>query len=110
MYAKFQAYPKESHLKGDKMILRYLKGMWDLVMFYPSSDSFDSIGYADADYARYLVDRKSSSGISHFLGSSLTSCSTKKKNSVALSTAKAEYVEAASFCAQLYGLPIARGF
>ncbi|XP_019265757.1 PREDICTED: uncharacterized protein LOC109243303 [Nicotiana attenuata] len=74
--AKFQSSPKESHLKVAKRILRYLKGMQDLVLFYPSRDNFDLIGYANVDYAGYLMDRKSTSGITHFLGSCLISWGT----------------------------------
>ncbi|XP_070005373.1 secreted RxLR effector protein 161-like [Nicotiana sylvestris] len=99
--ARFQSNPKESHLKATKRILRYLKGTQDLVLYYPSGDSFNLIGYADADYAGYLMDRKSTSGMAHFLGSCLIYWWTRKQNSVALSTAEAEYVAAASCCAQL---------
>ncbi|XP_075083552.1 secreted RxLR effector protein 161-like [Nicotiana tabacum] len=99
--ARFQSNPKESHLKAAKRILRYLKGTQDLVLYYPSGDNFDLIGYADADYAGYLMDRKSTSGMAHFLGSCLISWGTRKQNSVALSTAEAEYVAVASYCAQL---------
>nr|XP_016503966.1 PREDICTED: uncharacterized mitochondrial protein AtMg00810-like [Nicotiana tabacum] len=99
--ARFQSNPKESHLKSAKKILRYLKGTQDLVLYYPSGDSFNLIGYADADYAGYLVDRKSTSRMAHFLGSCLISWGTRKQNLVALSTAKAEYVAATSYCAQL---------
>ncbi|XP_075091976.1 secreted RxLR effector protein 161-like [Nicotiana tabacum] len=67
--ARLQSNPKESHLKAAKRILRYLKGTQDLVLYYPSGDNFDLIGCADADYVGYLVDRKSTSGIAHFLGS-----------------------------------------
>ncbi|XP_070013124.1 uncharacterized mitochondrial protein AtMg00810-like [Nicotiana sylvestris] len=90
--ARFQSNPKESHFKGAKKILRYLKGTLDLVLYYPSGDSFNLIGYVDADYAGYLVDRKSTFGMAHFLGSCLISWGTRKQNSVALSTAEAEYV------------------
>ncbi|XP_070020636.1 secreted RxLR effector protein 161-like [Nicotiana sylvestris] len=99
--ARFQSNLKESYLKAAKRILRYLKGTQDLVMYYPSSDNFNLIRYADADYAGYLVDRKNTSGMAHFLGSCLISCGTRKQNSVALSTTEAEYVVAASYCAQL---------
>ncbi|XP_075099444.1 secreted RxLR effector protein 161-like [Nicotiana tabacum] len=91
----------ESHLKAAKRILRYLKGMQDLVLYYPSGDNFDLIGYVDADYARYMVDRKSTSGMALFLGSYLISWGTRKQKSVALSTVEAEYVAATSCYAQL---------
>ncbi|XP_070047106.1 secreted RxLR effector protein 161-like [Nicotiana tomentosiformis] len=99
--ARFQSNPKESHMKAAMRILRYLKGMQDLILYYPSGDNFDLIGYAGADYAGYLVDRKSTLGMAHFLGSCLISWGTRKQNSVALSTAKVEYVAATSCCAQL---------
>ncbi|XP_070045843.1 uncharacterized mitochondrial protein AtMg00810-like [Nicotiana tomentosiformis] len=99
--ARFQSNPKESHLNAAKRILRHLKGTHDLVLYYPSGDNLDLIGYTDADYAGYLVDRKSTSGMAHFLGSCLISRGMRKQNSVALSTTEAEYVAAASCCAQL---------
>ncbi|XP_075091552.1 secreted RxLR effector protein 161-like [Nicotiana tabacum] len=98
--ARFQSNPKEFHLKAAKRILRYLKGTHDLVLYYRSGDSFDLIGYADVDYAGYLVDRKNTSGMAHFLGCCLISWGTRKQNSVTLSTAEAEYVAVASCCAQ----------
>nr|XP_018630028.1 uncharacterized mitochondrial protein AtMg00810-like [Nicotiana tomentosiformis] len=72
----------------------------DIVFSVGLCASFDLIGYADADYAGYLVDRKSTSGMAHFLGSCLISWGTRKQNSVELSTAEAEYVAATSCCAQ----------
>ncbi|XP_070022936.1 secreted RxLR effector protein 161-like [Nicotiana sylvestris] len=99
--ARFQSNPKESHLKAAKRILRYLKGTQDLVLYYPSGDNFNLIGYADADYAGYLVDMKSTSGMAHFLGSCLISWGTRKQNSMAISIAETEYVAATSCCAQL---------
>nr|XP_016494866.1 PREDICTED: uncharacterized mitochondrial protein AtMg00810-like [Nicotiana tabacum] len=76
--ARFQSSPKESHLKVAKKILRYLKGTQDLVLYYPSGDNFDLIGYADIDYASYLVDRKSTSCMAHILGLCLISWGTRK--------------------------------
>ncbi|XP_075087997.1 secreted RxLR effector protein 161-like [Nicotiana tabacum] len=83
--ATFQSNPKEFHLKAAKRILRYLKGTQDLVFYYPSEDKFDLIWYVDANYVGYLVDRKSTSSMAHFLGSCLISWGTRKQNSVALS-------------------------
>ena len=47
------------------------------------------------------MDRKSTSGGCHLLGRSLVSWSSKKQNSVALSTAEAEYIAAGACCAQI---------
>ncbi|XP_075084728.1 secreted RxLR effector protein 161-like [Nicotiana tabacum] len=99
--ARFLANPKESHLKAVKRILRYLKGTPNLYLWYPRGYSFDIVGYVDADYAGFHVDRKSTSGITHFLCSCLVSWGTKKQNSVSLSTVEAKYVAATSCCAQL---------
>ncbi|XP_070005534.1 secreted RxLR effector protein 161-like [Nicotiana sylvestris] len=99
--ARFQSNPKESHLKAARRILRYLKGTHDLVLYYPSSGNFNLIGYVDADYAGYLVDRKSISRMAHFLGSCLILWGIRKQNSLDLSTAEVEYVAATSCCAQL---------
>ncbi|XP_016438597.2 secreted RxLR effector protein 161-like [Nicotiana tabacum] len=87
--ARFQSNPKESHLKAAKKILRYLTGTQDLVFYYPTCDSFNLIGYANADYTGYLVDKKSTFGMAHFLGLCLISWGTRKQNSVALSTTEA---------------------
>jgi hypothetical protein len=69
-------------------------------LWYPKSKSFDLISYTDADFAGCKIDRKSISGTCHFLGRSLVSWFSKKQNSMALSTAEAEYVAAGSCCAQ----------
>jgi len=91
--------PNETHLKAIKRIIRYLKHTLDLALWYPKGSNFDLVGYADADYEGFLVDRKNISGMAHFLGPCLVSWATKKQNSVAMSTAEAEYVAAASCCA-----------
>ena len=75
-------------------------GTIDLGLWYPRSTSFDLISYTDEDFAECKIDRKSTSDTCHFLGHSLVSWFSKKKNSVALSTAEAEYVAAGSCCSQ----------
>ena len=73
MYARFQASPKEGHLKAVKRILRYLKHSSNIGLWYPKGAKFDLIGYSDSDYAGCKVDRKSTSGTCQFLGRSLVS-------------------------------------
>ena len=99
--ARFQSKPNETHLKVVKQILRYLKHTPDLALWYPKGCNFDLIGYTDADYAGFMVDRKSTSGMAHFLGPCLVSWATKKQHSVAMFTAEAKYAATASCCAQL---------
>ena len=101
MCARFQADPKESHLIAVKRIFRYLNGTKDLGLWYPRQSSFHLVGYSDADFAGYKVDRKSTSGCCQFLGPSLISWYSKKQNFVALSTAEAEYIAAGACCAQI---------
>jgi hypothetical protein len=84
-----------------KRILRYLVHTPNLGLWYPKGSTFDLLGYSDSDYAGCKVDRKSTSGTCQFLGRSLMSWSSKKQNSVALSTAEAEYVATGACCAQL---------
>ena len=71
-------------------------GLW-----YPKGAPFQLVGYSDSDYAGCKVDRKSTSGGCHMLGRSLVSWSSKKQNSVALSTAEAEYIAMGASCAQI---------
>jgi hypothetical protein len=66
-----------------------------------SGSTFDLIGYSDADWVGCKINRKSTSGTCQFLGRSLVSWASKKQNSVALSTAEAEYIAAGHCCAQL---------
>ena len=65
MCARFQASPRESHLKATKRILRYLRHTPNVGLWYPKGSQFELIGYSDYDYAGYKVDRKSTSGVSN---------------------------------------------
>jgi hypothetical protein len=100
MCARFQANPKEVHLRAVKRIMRYLVYTPKFRLWYPKGSTFDLIGYSDADYAGCKIDRKSTSGTCQFLGRSPVSWDSKQ-NSVALSTAEAEYIAAGHCCAQL---------
>jgi hypothetical protein len=101
MCARFQSDPKEYHLTTVKRILRYFAYTPKFGLWYPRGSTFDLIGYSDADWAGCKINRKSTSGTCQFLGRSLVSWASKKQNSVALSTAEAEYIVAGHCCAQL---------
>jgi hypothetical protein len=101
MCARFQADPKEVHLRAVKRIMRYLVYTPKFGLWYPRGSTFDLIGYSDADWAGCKIERKSTSRTCQFLGRSLVSWVSKKQNSVALSTTEAEYIDVGHCCAQL---------
>lgn len=69
--AKYQSCIKESHLCVIKQILGYLKGIQDVGLWYPKTETFDLIRYSYSDYAGYKLDRKNNNGKYQFLGPSL---------------------------------------
>ncbi|GKF06048.1 hypothetical protein Tco_0036716 [Tanacetum coccineum] len=99
--ARYQANPKESHLIVVKRIFRYLKDTPSLGLWYPKCSGFDLKGYSDFDYVGCNMDRKSTLGACQLLGGKLLCWSAKKQQSVAMSSAKAEYVVAAGYCANI---------
>ena len=68
LYARFQYWPKESHLHAINQIMKYLFGTLHLGLWYPRSSTFDLISYSDADFASSLLDRKSTFKTYQFLG------------------------------------------
>ncbi|KAI3734576.1 hypothetical protein L6452_14047 [Arctium lappa] len=99
--ARFQVRPKQSHFQAVKRIFRYLKGQPRLGLWYPQDSPFDLIAYSDSDLGGANLDRKSTSGGCQFLGARLVSWQCKKQTTVSTSTTEAEYIAAASCCAQV---------
>ena len=58
MCAHFQANPKESHLSAVKRILRYLKHMTSIGLWYPKGASFTLLGYTASGKVRIRVSQK----------------------------------------------------
>ena len=100
MCARYQSDPREFHLLAVKKNFRYLFGTLNIGLWYDRLSSFELIGYSDADFTGCKLDRKSTSDTCQFLGVNLISQFGKKQNSIALSTAEAEYIAAGS-CAQI---------
>nr|GEW07026.1 ribonuclease H-like domain, reverse transcriptase, RNA-dependent DNA polymerase [Tanacetum cinerariifolium] len=99
--ARFQVTPKVSHLHAVKRIFRYLKGKPHLGLWYPKDSPFNLVAYSDSDYAGASLDRKFTTGGCQFQGCRLISWQCKKQTVVASSSTEAEYVAAASYCAQV---------
>ena len=60
--ARYQANPKESHMIALKRIIKYVKTTADFGVWY-NKDTNDVLAwYSNADWARNVVDRKSTSG------------------------------------------------
>jgi hypothetical protein len=81
--ARFQASPHSSHRQAIQWIFRYLKYTLEFGIWYYASSSLDLVGFSDTDFADCGIDRKSSSGTCHFLGSSLVCWSYHKQTSIA---------------------------
>jgi hypothetical protein len=78
MCARFQAAPKDCHLRAVKRIMRYLVLPPNIGLWYPKGSHFELLGYLDVNYAGCKVDRKSTSRTCQFLGRSLVFWSSKK--------------------------------
>jgi hypothetical protein len=76
-------------------IFRYLKHTLEFGIWYYASSLLDLVGFSYANFAGCGIDRNSTSGTCHFLGSSLIYWSSHKQSSVAQSSTEAEYVAAA---------------
>ena len=75
-----------------KRILRYLQGMKDYSLFIYGSNDLVLSAHCDADWARDLQDRRSTTGVLLQVGKSVIAWKTVKQSSVALSTTEAEFV------------------
>ncbi|XP_055843722.1 uncharacterized protein LOC129910383 [Episyrphus balteatus] len=96
---RYQQNPSEVHWQHLKRIVRYLQGTKSLKLNFNSTQDPPVIGYADADWASDIVDRKSVSGyVFQVYGSSVSWCS-KKQTTVAISSSEAEYVALSSAAA-----------
>ena len=89
--SQFMHSLKEVHLQAGHQVLQYLKGTPRKGILFKRNGGLVLEAYTDADYARSIVDRKSTSGYCTFLGGNLVTWRSKKQNVVARSSAKAEY-------------------
>ena len=90
--ARYSSKPGRSHWTAVKRVLRYLKGTANHGIVFRGGASGNIVGYSDADWAGDREDRKSTSGYLFQIAGGPISWRSKKQDTVALSTAEAEYV------------------
>lgn len=100
LLSRFMQSPSKVHYGAAKRILRYLQGTKDYGIWYKPITSSNLTGYTDSDWAGSLDDMKSTSGYTFSLGSGIFSWASKKQDSVAQSSAEAEYIAAAATASQ----------
>ncbi|PKU85215.1 putative mitochondrial protein [Dendrobium catenatum] len=92
--------PTILHFEALKCLLRYIQGTLHIGLpLFRDKSVLQS--YSDSDWAGDTKDQKSITGYCNFLGSSLISWCTKKQNTVARSSTKAEYRALASAAAEI---------
>lgn len=79
--SKFMENPNQSHVNAVKRILRYLNHTKSLGITYGGSDEISLIGYTDADYARDVDTRRSTTGYAFIIGNGVVTWrSQRQKN------------------------------
>jgi hypothetical protein len=94
LLSRFMHCASELHLQAAKRIVRYVKGTISYGIKYSYLQNFMLHGYSDSDWAGSVDDMKSTSGYCFSFGSGMFSWCSRKQDSVAQSTAEAEYAAA----------------
>jgi hypothetical protein len=68
MCARFQADPKEVHLRAMKRIMRYLVYTPKFGLWYLKGSTFDLIGYSDVDWQGVKLIERAHQGLVSFWG------------------------------------------
>jgi len=83
--------PSKEHMKVVTQVLRYLKSSPGKGILFKKGENLKIKRYTDADWARSIEDRRSTSGYFTFMGGNLVTWRSKKQEVVARSSAEAEY-------------------
>ncbi|XP_068475123.1 secreted RxLR effector protein 161-like [Phaseolus vulgaris] len=90
--SRFMHFPNETHMRAAKRVIRYIKGTWNFGVKLLKHKEFKLTGFSDSDWGGSIDDMKSTSEYCFSLRSGMFSWSSKKQETVAQSTAEAEFV------------------
>ncbi|GKU97469.1 hypothetical protein SLEP1_g10613 [Rubroshorea leprosula] len=90
--SRFMSAPSKLHLVATKRVLRYIKGTYELGLWFDSNQQGRLQGYADNDWAGSMEGMISTTCYVFSYGSGSFSWNAKKQDIVAQSTAEAEYL------------------
>lgn len=96
--ATHMSNPGTEHWKALGRAIGYLKGQGKDGITLRKPSELRSINFADSDYAKSEIDRKSISGRVNTLGGTITAFSSKKQNTVTLSSTESEYISLTECC------------
>lgn len=92
-FSRFQSNYTVEHYNYLKRVLRYIKETVDMKLVYTHDKKEVAVcGYADADWANDVNDRKSTSGYVFFVFGCCVSWLSRKQATVSLSSTEAEYI------------------
>lgn len=91
--SKFMEKPNDSHVNAVKRIFRYLNHTQHIGITYgDSGNGTNLIGYTDADYARDIDTRRSTTGYAFKIGNGIITWRSQRQKTIALSTTEAEFM------------------
>jgi len=102
--SQFVAHPTSAHQQAASQILRYIKGSPSAGIFFSADGSIQLKGFSDSDWDSCIDTRRSITGFTIYLGSSLISWKYKKQATVSRSSSEVEYKALASATFKLHWL------
>ncbi|WMV46861.1 hypothetical protein MTR67_040246 [Solanum verrucosum] len=99
--SQFMHAPKESHMEAALRVVKYIKTAPGLGLFMPAQSSELLTVYCDSDWGTCVQTRKSVTGYLVKFGDALITWKSKKQETVARSSAEAEFRSMASAVAEI---------
>uniref|UniRef100_A0A3Q7I177 Reverse transcriptase Ty1/copia-type domain-containing protein n=1 Tax=Solanum lycopersicum TaxID=4081 RepID=A0A3Q7I177_SOLLC len=98
--SQFMHNPKQSHMNAALRVVKYIKNAPGLGLLMPSDSSGKFAAYCDSDWGGCLQTRRSVTGYLVKFGNAIVSWKSKKQETVARSSAEAEFRSMASVVAE----------